>query len=109
MNEKMLALVQGNASQYPSYLEAHFPHVFNRLLEVWGTAAAEAYFNELMLSQRSNRAGFPPEATGEIWALHQAYSATRGSEPEGSDIWNVGSDDAHHSRLHAGKVGDGSK
>lgn len=111
MNEKMLALVQGNAAKYPSYLEAYFPHVFNRLMEVWGTAAAEAYFNELMLSQRANRAGFPPEATAEIWTLHQVYSVTRASAAEGADMWDVGSDDAHHSRLQhaARKEGDGGK
>lgn len=102
MDAKMLELLQNHSSKYPAYLEAHFPHIFQKLLEVWNTAEAEAYFDELMLSKRADRGGFPPEATAEIWALHGIHSALRESQQaqsENTDIWSSGSDDAHHSRL----------
>jgi hypothetical protein len=100
MNEKMLALLHGDASKYPHKLEESFPHVFNRILDVWGTAAAGAFFDELMLSSRPGRAGFPPDATAEIWALHRIY-ASQAPVKEIDDIWSTGTDDAHHSRLAA--------
>lgn len=107
MNEKMLALVQGKEDQYPKFLEANYPHVFAHLLEIWGTAAAGPYFDELMLSKRPGRVGFPPEAAAEVWTLHRIYSA-QAPVKEIDDIWSTGSDDAHHTRLQSSSK-DGAK
>lgn len=92
MNQKMLELLGEHAAKYPKYLEQHFPHVFNKLLELWGTAEMGPYFDELIMSKRPNRRGFPVEAAREIWDLHKAYLALEGASARG-DIWDVDVDD----------------
>jgi len=102
MNTKMLEILGDQAGKYPNYLEAHYPHVFQKLLELWNTPDGDLYFDELMLSKRADRHGFPPEATAEIWALQRIHSSLRESQAAQQnerDVWASGSDDAHHSRL----------
>lgn len=101
MNTKMIEILGDQPGKYPNYLEAHFPHVFQKMIELWNTHDGELYFDELMLSKRGDRNGFPPEATAEIWALQRIHATLRESQLAESekDIWAAGSDDAHHSRL----------
>lgn len=101
MNTRMLELLGNQPGKYPTILETQYPHVFQKLLELWNTVDGERYFDELMLSKRAGRLGFPPEATVEIWGLHQIHSALRESQQskQENDLWASGADDAHHSRL----------
>lgn len=102
MNTKMLEILRDQPNKYPRFLEAHFPHVLQKMVELWDTADGERYFDELMLSKRADRKGFPPEATAEIWTLQLIHTALRESQqtqPSQPDFWSSGSDDAHHSRL----------
>jgi hypothetical protein len=101
MNTRMLELLGNQPGKYPTHLETHFPHVFQKVLELWNTAEGERYFDELMLSKRAGREGFPPEATVEIWGLHQIHAGLRESQKarQDNDLWASGADDAHHSRL----------
>jgi hypothetical protein len=94
MNEKMLELLRNQPDKYPKYLEAHFPHIFQQLVEVWDTMGAESFFNELMMSKRVGRRGFPPEATAEIWALQQVHSSSHEAEQKSTDVWVSNSDDS---------------
>lgn len=107
MNTKMMDVLGDQQDKYPRYLEAHFPHVFQKMLELWNTPDGERYFDELMLSSRPDRRGFPPEATAEIWAMQRIHAALREAQQaikqDEADIWTSGSDDAHHSRLIQGR------
>ncbi len=96
MNQKMLDLLgEDYADKYPKFLEQHFPHVFQKMIELWGTNQMLAYFDELIMSNRPNRQGFPPEAVMEIWALHRVYSdlhpqdEIEESETDIDDVWGV--------------------
>lgn len=94
MNQKLLEYLGEHADKYPKHLEQSFPHVFHKLVEFWGTANMRAYFDELIMSNRPNRLGFPPEAVTEIWALSKVYSTLHPEdEPETistfGDIWNA--------------------
>lgn len=95
MNEKMLEYLGEHADKYPKHLEQGFPHVFQKVVDFWGTTQMRPYFDELIMSNRPNRLGFPPEAVTEIWALSKLYTTLHPEhEPPASisdfgDIWNV--------------------
>ncbi|MEZ0237202.1 MAG: hypothetical protein ACAH06_04000 [Methylophilaceae bacterium] len=103
MNQKMLEHLGEHADKYPTNLEQKYPHVFHKLVEFWGTTDMRPYFDELIMSNRPNRLGFPPETVTEIWALSKLYSTLHPEhEPPESisafgDIWNVDVDAARDS------------
>jgi hypothetical protein len=70
MNPRLLKLLEGNEDLYPHVLEARFPRVFNKLLELWQTPHIDAYLQDLMVDRRGgNREGFPSDAAVEILQL----------------------------------------
>ena len=74
MNEKVLQILNGNASLYPHAIEQQFPRVFAKILELWDTPALEPYFFELMMDTRNGqRKGFPREVASEILRLSLIY------------------------------------
>jgi hypothetical protein len=95
MNQKMLEYLREHADKYPEHLEQNFPHVFEKLLEFWGTARMRPYFDELIMSNRPNRLGFPAEAVTEIWTLSRVYAelhpdaSTESEVTVVEDVWNV--------------------
>jgi hypothetical protein len=57
-------------AQQVRYLAIEFPHVLNRLAELWERPqASEDYFSELLLPDRSGRKGFNLQAMQEVVAL----------------------------------------
>lgn len=54
---------------YPLHLLATFPRIAGRIADLWGHREIEAYFQDLMIDDRGNRQGFPPEVLMEILAL----------------------------------------
>ena len=97
MNQRMMELLQGHTSQYPKVLETHFPHVFNKLIECWGTHQMVPYLDELMMSKRPGRQGFPPEAATEIWAISSLYSTLYPEARSGlaTNVWLEDRETAH--------------
>lgn len=97
MNAKMLELLEGDASKYPRFLEANYPYIFEKLIEYWGTSQMPAYLDELMMSKRSSRTGFPPAAATEIWTISSLYAKLRPAEEKGlgTDIWQTDIETAH--------------
>lgn len=94
MNQKLLEHLGEHADKYPKALEEKFPHVFLKLLELWGTVQMRPYLDELIMSNRPNRQGFPVDVAGEIWALSRVYSIQHpeqepdvGINPFG-DVWD---------------------
>lgn len=62
------------ANRYPRKLVEGFPHVARRIAELWDDKdKLGEYFTELMVSNRPNRRGFPPEVGAEIVYLSMAY------------------------------------
>jgi hypothetical protein len=54
---------------YPQHLLATFPRIAGCIAGLWGHREIEAYFQDLMIDDRGNRQGFPPEVLMEILAL----------------------------------------
>ena len=105
MNQKMLELLGEHTDKYPKHLEQSYPHVFLKVVELWGTADMRSYFDELIMSNRPNRMGFPAEAVTEIWALSKVYSMLHPEDepPETAsdfgDIWNADIDGVRDSDI----------
>lgn len=56
-------------------LEARFPHVASAIQLLWGNPEMDTYFSKLVVDDRGNREGFPPEVMSDLKflaALHQA-------------------------------------
>lgn len=56
----------------PLFILTHYPKIANKLAEIWSDrACVQAYFDELMLDHRGDRAGFPQEAFNDLMRLQQ--------------------------------------
>jgi hypothetical protein len=113
MNQKMLELLGEHADKYPKHIEQDFPHVFSKLLELWGTSQMRGYLDDLMMSKRPGRLGFPDDAAAEVWALSSAYSRlhpTPETDSPFDDLWSHDADaarDAWKEITHSHKPEEG--
>lgn len=86
MNEKILHLLNGQTALYPHVLEQQFPRVLEKILQMWGKPALEAFLNELMMDSRGGqRQGFPKEAASEILRLSLFSEQQRKRADQ--DVW----------------------
>ena len=54
-----------------------FPHVTNRIAELWKTPRMlDRYFDDLLVDRRGNRKGFPLGVAMEITDLREYYQST---------------------------------
>ncbi len=98
MNPTLLKMLDGNEAVYPHVLEAKFPRVFSKLLELWETPRIDAYLQDLLLNSRGgDREGFPPEAAKEIFRLSSYHSDIHVQDKE-INAWGGVSDDADKKR-----------
>jgi len=80
--ETVMQTVKCVPSQYPQMLEEKFPHILERIIELWNSPDGEAYFNDLLQPNgrgggRFDRGGFPERAWQEILQLSQLYRKPR--------------------------------
>lgn len=57
------------AAPYLSVLETQFPRILQAIQALWGYPELNHYFDKLMINDRGDREGFPPEAWDEIFLL----------------------------------------
>ena len=89
MHEKLKHLLVGKENKYPRHLEESYPRVFEKIMELWGTPYLEAHLNDLMIADRPDRQGFPPEVMSELLflsMLHDDMLARRAAES--GDPWS---------------------
>jgi hypothetical protein len=84
MNEKFLKLLNNDASLYPTKLEEKYPHIFNKLVDLWETSQLKPYLDEIVFDARGDRDGFHKDVGNELWKLH-LYKLKIDSEEKGSD------------------------
>lgn len=70
-----------SVSEYPELLDEQFPHVLEKIVNLWNTPDAEAYFADLLQPNgrgggRMDRDGFPDDVWEEILQLKQIYDLT---------------------------------
>lgn len=89
MNEQILRMIGGEEAYYPHALEKQFLRILHRIVELWGTPACTAYFEELLVNQRGEvRQGFPPEVAKELFRLSVIHDHLKPQEKQ-ADIWEV--------------------
>jgi hypothetical protein len=60
---------------YPAELSARYPHILEKLESLWDQPEkVRAYFQELLVTQRETRQGFPVEVYMEIFAMSEHYN-----------------------------------
>ncbi len=80
MNEKLVELLDGHTDKYPHALESKFGRILEKIVELWGAPALDAYFDDLMLVKSgAAREGFPPDVASDIFMLSVAYEKSRGA------------------------------
>lgn len=62
----VLKLLEDETGGCPSFLGERFPHVLQRIIDLWGKPQMAGYFDGLLSPAKSSGAGFPEQARREI-------------------------------------------
>ncbi len=90
MDEKLLHMLGGRENIYPKNLEQKFLRVLNRIIELWDSPEIDDYFMDLLIDNRGNRQGFPPDVVSDLFALSQFHAKLRSQEQpaDASNPWS---------------------
>lgn len=61
------------ARQAAITLNSSFPRILQQLRSLWGTAQGEVYLDGLILDERGNRQGFPPDVLNALLILQRVH------------------------------------
>lgn len=75
LRQTMLAYLGKSSDAYPAHIERQFPRILAKFVELWGTPPMDAYLQNLMVSDRPSRQGFPSEVAAEIFRLSIVHGA----------------------------------
>ena len=87
MDQRLIRILGGSSKHYPYALESKFPRILNMIMSLWDDdEKIEEYFTGLLVSNRPNRAGFPPDVAADIMHLSLVHASHVPSEKI-ADIW----------------------
>ncbi len=92
MNDKLSRLLEGVSHLYPNKTDEQFPHIVEKIANLWGTVGMPRYFNELLFNDRGARQGFPPEIMVEIFAVSNYYDSHQPSQAVSDSAWQDSSE-----------------
>ena len=87
MNEKLMRHLRGFENHYPYKLEKAFARIAEKIAELWDSPRIVSYFAELLIDDRGNRQGFPPDVAREIFLLSLAHEEIRNERRGETDVW----------------------
>jgi hypothetical protein len=70
-------------------LKTLFPRIHERLVTLWGSGPGETYLDGLIMDDRGNRQGFPPDVLRGLLVLQRIHFQTFGTFKK-IDPWDVG-------------------
>jgi hypothetical protein len=70
-------------------LKAQFPRIHQKLVPLWGSEAGEAYLDSLIVDERGNRQGFPPDVMRGLLVLQRVHFEQFGTFKR-VDPWDTG-------------------
>ena len=71
----------------PRETATRFPHILNRLANLWSSPhACRLYFDDLLMDQRGDRQGFPLRIASEIVGLKDHYDSAVHPTPQ--SLWD---------------------
>lgn len=88
MDDKLLKILGGSTEHYPYALERKYPRIFATLMLLWDTPEMESYFAKLMVNERTDRDGFPPDVAGEIVHLSLIHAGQHRKNVK-QDVWST--------------------
>lgn len=91
MNQRLLRILGGKTEHYPYALESKYPRILEMIMSLWDQDEIDSYFLELMVSDRGERAGFPPDVAADILHLSLVHAAQE-DQNKIKDIWDAPSD-----------------
>ncbi len=96
MNEKLIQHLGGFENMYPKNLDTKFPRIVEKIVSLWGGPELDEYFSSLLIDDRGNRQGFPPEIAHEIFLLANVYDKIQGRGSEEGSAWDNETETAKH-------------
>ena len=100
LRQRFTALLGEKAGLYPTALEQQFPRILARVVDLWGSAAMDAYFTDLTTTTRHDRQGFPEPVAVELFRLSTLHSLQGHSVGTASSPWDWGADSAYFKQDH---------
>lgn len=101
MNEKLKEYLAGADDKYPHALEAAYPRIVEKIVELWNSPKkSEDYFNELLIDQRGNRKGFSSNIAREIFQLSLLSQKLWEKQKDKATVW-VKTEQTQQSRREA--------
>jgi hypothetical protein len=91
MDERLLRILGGEMRLYPFALESKFPRILSQIMLLWGKPQIDDYFMSLMVNDREDRAGFPPDVAAEIMRLNLVHASSHKSHKK-TDVWDLSTD-----------------
>ena len=73
LKARFLELLGEHADAYPVAIEQRFPRILDKIVGLWGKPELEGVFDELMVSTRPGRQGFPADVAMELFRLSALY------------------------------------
>jgi len=91
MNQRLLRILGGKTERYPYALESKYSRILEKIMSLWDEDEIDNYFMELMVDDRGDRTGFPPDVAADILHLSLIHAA---QEAPGKikEIWDASSD-----------------
>jgi len=91
MDERLLRILGGETKFYPYALESKYPRILAQIMRLWDTPGIDNYFSGLMVTDREDRAGFPPDVAAEIMRLNLVHASSH-KPIKKPDIWDAAVD-----------------
>ncbi len=107
MNPEVLKILNDDDTHYPHALEAGYPRILEKIVELWQLPTMDAYFFELTVDSRGgSRQGFPSPVVTDLFELQKIHSAQldhTGSTDQ-SYVWGDVSDEKQRELAELGFV-----
>lgn len=72
---KIFKALKQASTTYPDLLLSSFSRILQRAELLWGSKEGALYFESLVLEDREDRNGFPPEVLSDVWLLKQIHES----------------------------------
>lgn len=86
--EAALAAFGDHGVAYPQHLEAEFPRILQRIVELWQTPELDYYFEGLLTTTRHDRHGFPEAVALELFRIANLHSSLHLSDLTRKSPWD---------------------
>ena len=75
LRKRMLIHLGNKAHAYPHRIEQDFPRILAKLADLWGDPLMDVYMRDLLMTNRSDREGFPDDVASELFQLSLIHGA----------------------------------